>query len=83
VPKLRLAGLSSTTVAAPLRVTLCGLLGALSVIDNFPLRPPLFVGEKITLIVQLATAARLDPQLFDALKSPVATMLAMLSGNVP
>jgi hypothetical protein len=59
------------------------LPGALSVIDNVPVRVPLCVGLKITLMVQLASAARLDPQVFVWLKSPLPTVLAILSAVVP
>jgi hypothetical protein len=36
LPNLRLVGLNSTTVPVPVRLTVCGLPGALSVIDNVP-----------------------------------------------
>jgi hypothetical protein len=41
------------------------------------------VGLNVTLIVQLAPAARLEPQVFDSLKSAVATTLVILSVAVP
>jgi len=45
------------------------LPAALSVIDNVPVRVPLCVGSKVTLMVQLASAARLELQVFVWLKS--------------
>jgi hypothetical protein len=83
LPKLRLAGLNSTTVPVPVRLTVCGLPAALSVIDNVPFRVALSVGLKVTLMVQLASAARLEPQVFVWLKSPLAAMLVILSAVVP
>jgi hypothetical protein len=41
------------------------------------------MGLKVALMVQLAPAAKLEPQSFDAPKSPLATMLVMLSAVVP
>jgi len=83
VPKLRLAGLNSTTVPVPVRLTVCGLPAALSAIDTAPVRVPLCVGLKVTLMVQLASAARLEPQVFVWLKSPLAAILVILSAVVP
>ena len=80
----RLVGESFTTVPVPLRETLCGLPGALSVTDNVPVRVPPCVGLNATLIVQLAPAARLEPQeVWVWRKSPLAVMLVMLSVSVP
>ncbi len=78
--KPRLDGLRETTVPVPLRTTACGLPGALSATDNDPVRVLLCVGVKVTLMVQLAPAARLAPQLLEAAKSPDAVMLVMLRG---
>ena len=83
LPKLRLVGLNSTTVPVPVRLTVCGLPAALSVIDNVPVRGPLCVGLKVTLMVQFASAARLEPQVFVWLKSPLAAILAILSAILP
>ena len=83
VPKLRLAGLNSTTVPVPVRLTVSGLPAALSVIDNVPPRVPRCVALKVTLMVQLASAARLEPQVFVWLKSPLAAILAILSAILP
>src|SRR5437879_590249 len=65
--KVRLRGDSITagpvSMALPVRLTICGLSAALSVIVTIPVRRPGIVGVKMTLIVQLAPAARLLPQL--------------------
>jgi len=81
--KLRLVGESKTTVPVPLRETVCVPPGALSVTDSMPLRVPEAVGAKVTMIVQLAPAARNEPQVSDWLKSPLAVMPVMLSVAVP
>lgn len=83
LPKPRLAGLNSTTVPVPVRLTVCGLPAALSVIDNVPIRVPLCAGLKVTLMVQLVSAARLEPQVFVWLKSPLASILVILSAILP
>ena len=64
-----------------LTVWVAGL--ALSAVVKEPLREPLAVGVKMLLKVQLALAARLDPQLLVWEKSPLAAMLAMLSVALP
>jgi hypothetical protein len=49
------------TVAAvpvPARLTVCGLPAALSLTDSVPLREPLAVGVKVTLIVHVPLAAK-------------------------
>ena len=63
--KVRLAGDSPAAgaIPLPLRAAVCGLSLALSVTDRVPLRVPVAVGVKLTLILQLAPAARLAPQL--------------------
>jgi hypothetical protein len=48
-----------------------------------PLREPLAVGVKVTLRVQLALAARLDPQVWVWEKSPLTVMLVMLRVALP
>ena len=47
----------------PAKLTVCGLPVALSVIESFPVTLPVAVGLNVTLMVQLAPAARLVPQL--------------------
>jgi hypothetical protein len=67
----------------PLRETDCGLPGALSVTETVPFRLPEAPGVKVTLIVQLAPEARLEPQLSVSPKLAIAVMPAMLSVVVP
>ncbi len=61
-PKLKLVGLRLTTdadavVPEPLNATDCGLPEALSMKVRLALRLPVAVGEKVTLMVQEASAA--------------------------
>jgi hypothetical protein len=71
-------------VPVPVSVTVCGLPVALSVIVSVPVRVPPAVGVKVTLIVQLAPAATVDPQVLVSAKSllfvPVIVILVMLTG---
>src|SRR5215472_7384225 len=60
--KDRLVGTSLTTLPVPLTLAVCGLPGALSFTDKIAVREPGRVGWKVTLIVQLAPAARDVPQ---------------------
>ena len=55
----------------------------LSVTVTAPVRLPAAVGVKVTEIVQLPPATRLDPQVFVSAKSPDATMDVMESAPVP
>jgi hypothetical protein len=64
-------------------MTDCGLPGALSVIDNLPVLIPICVGLKLTLIAHVVPAARLEPQVWFRMKSPLDVMLLMLSVMVP
>ncbi len=55
-------------VPVPVKVTVCGLPVALSVMLTAALRVPVALGTKVTLMVQLAFAARVEGemgQLFD------------------
>ena len=64
-PKLRLVvppKLTMGAVPVPVRETVCGLPEALSAMETAALRLPVAVGLKVTLIVQLAPAATLAPQ---------------------
>jgi hypothetical protein len=79
-PKLRLvaerltAGADDEDAPVPVRVTFCGLPAALSVMVIEPLRVPVAVGVKVTLILQAALIPReLGQEL--AAKSPDVTML--------
>jgi hypothetical protein len=50
--------------AVPVKLTVCGLLPALSVRVTVPLTVPTVAGAvNVTLIVQVPAAARLEPQL--------------------
>src|SRR6516225_1916386 len=86
-PKYSVAGLSSTTVPVPVKLTCCGLPGALSVIDNIAVRDPGCVGLKVMLIVQLAPGATELPHVLVWAKSPgsapVNPTLVILSVTVP
>jgi len=87
--KVKEAGERLTTGAVPVPVRLtvwvAGL--ALSAMVKEPLREPLTVGVKVTLRVQLALAARLEPQLLVSAKSPLLVpamvTLVMLSVALP
>ena len=67
----------------PVRLTVCVAGLALSVMVKEPLREPLAVGVKVTLRLQLALAARLEPQVLVWEKSPLAVMLVMLRVALP
>lgn len=67
----------------PVSVTVCGLPTALSVMVTAPVLAPPAVGLKVTLRVQLALAATLEPQLLVWEESPPAVMLAMLRVPLP
>ena len=81
--KSNLPGTSFTTVPTPFRLTVCGLPGASSVTESVPARLSRAVGAKVTLMLQLAPAARLKPQLSVSPKLVVAAMPVMLSIAVP
>ena len=61
-PKLRLDDESCTNVPVPVRVAACGLPGALSVMVMAAVCVFVLDGLKVTLIVQFAPAATLEPQ---------------------
>ena len=71
----------------PERLTDWGLPVALSVMARAAVRLPLAAGLKVTLMVQLAPAARLDPQLLVWAKSlalvPKTAMLEIFKAEVP
>ena len=91
VPKVRLVVDKVTApadaVPVPVRLTACGLLLALSVTVTFAVRTPVVVGLKLTVMVQLAPAAKLVPQDWLPVKSPalapVRAMLVILSAVLP
>ena len=55
----------------------------MSVTVTEPLRDPVAVGAKVTLIVHDELAARLVPQVFVCEKSPLAAMLEIVSVALP
>ena len=91
LPKARLVGerLTRADVAVPVpeRPTVCGLPLALSVMLTQAVRLPPAEGVNVTLIVQLAPAATLDPQLLVCAKSlafvPASARLVMLKAALP
>ena len=93
LPKLRLVGEAVTEpdvppVPRPLTAICCGLLPALSVKFSVAVRVPVAVGLKTMFAVQLAEAARVEPQvLLKTAKSPASVpvnpMLLMLIVVLP
>jgi hypothetical protein len=65
------ARLAAGLKPVPLSATCCGLVGSEFVTRKVAERAPLAVGVKVTLIVQLAPAARDDPHVVVRPKSPV------------
>ena len=69
LPKLtlfedRLTTGPAAAVPVPVKLTVCGLPAALSVMVIVPVRVPVAVGVNVTLIVQLAPTATKPPQVF-------------------
>ena len=89
LPKERLEGETpaNEVVPVPERLTVCGLPVALSAILTIAARSPDVVGLKVTLIVQLEPAPKLDPQLLLWTKSlalaPEAAMLVTFNDALP
>jgi hypothetical protein len=79
--------LTAGAVPVPVRPTVWGLPLALSEMLSEAVRLPLAEGLKVTLIVQLAPAATLEPQLLVWAKSlalaPVSARLEMLKAEFP
>jgi hypothetical protein len=77
----------SGLVPVPERLTVCGLLAALSEMLREPLLVPAAVGVKVTLIAHSAPAATEPPQVFVCAKSlafaPVTARLVMLNAAFP
>ena len=69
--------------AVPLSETCCGLAAALLVNVIAPVSAPAAVGVKVTEMVQLALAARLDPQVLVSAKLPEAAMPLIEREAVP
>ena len=91
LPKARLLGERPATAAAlapvPVRLMICGLSLALSVMVNAALRLPAAVGVNVTLTVQLPPAATELPQVVVSGKSPalppVTAKLVMPKAEFP
>jgi hypothetical protein len=67
----------------PVRFEVCGLLVALSLTLNCPVRFPVAVGVNVTLIVHLPLAAKLVVQVVaDTAKSPVVEGTILVSVTV-
>jgi hypothetical protein len=86
--KVKLVGFSVMFPETPLalRVTVCGLPAALSLIVRVPERSPTCEAFTATEIVQLAPGASDAPQVFELVKSPplgVVVIPVMESGAVP
>jgi len=67
----------------PVRLTVCGLLLASSFTVTVPLRVPVVVGLKLTLMVQLAPGARLFPQLLLSRKLVLAEIPLIFKVPLP
>ena len=77
-------GANEKSCPVPLNATVCGLLGALSLIVNVPALAPLAVGSKKTPIAQLEPAATVLPQTFSVPKSvALVVTLVMVRGALP
>ncbi len=48
--------------AVPVKLTCCGLVGSLSVIRKVAVLVPLTVGWNVTLMLQVAPASKMNPQ---------------------
>ncbi len=72
-------------LAVAVRLTVCGLPGALSLMLRVPVNVPAPFDENVTLIVQLAPMARLFPQLLvcENLLEPLRLILLIRIGAVP
>ena len=84
--KVKEAGERLTTGAAtplPVRLTVWVAGLALSVMVTAPVRVPAAVGLKVTLSVQLALTATLEPQVLVWEKSPLVLMLVIVSPALP
>ena len=86
-PRLEAVRLTTGPLPVPVKVTLCGLSGALSVMVIAAVRLPTAPGVKITLIEQLPPAATDAEHVVVWEKSeafvPVTVMEEMLKGTLP
>ena len=81
LPNVRLGGETPATgvAAAPVKPTVCGLSEALSVTVKVAVTVPAAPAVKVTSMVQLAPAAKLEPQLLVWAKHPAPVpLMAML-----
>ena len=91
LPKAKLVGLrpipgAGATKPVPLRLTLLGVPAALWIRESVPVRGPVLVGVKVTLIVQLAPAANvagLSGQVLLRANSALAAMLVIDRAAAP
>ena len=85
MPKLKLVGKRLTLEATPvpLRLTVCGLPVALSMIVIVPAWAPVAVGVNVTLIEQFPPAATELPQVFVWAYCALAAILVTLSAALP
>jgi hypothetical protein len=67
----------------PVRLMVCVAGLALSVMVTAPVLVPVVVGLKVTLRVQLAPAATLEPQVLVWEKLPLALMLVIVRPALP
>lgn len=67
----------------PVKITSCGLPGALSVTRRVPVWVSALLVLNSTAMVQESSAPRLVPQVFDSEKGPVVVMLVMLNSVLP
>ena len=73
----------SAYLPVPVRFEICGLLLALSATCRVPVLVPVAVGVKVTLILQVVLAARLDPQVVvETAKFPVVVMVIPVSATL-
>ena len=84
-PKAQDVGVSDTPgcTPVPVSVTICGLVMSESVIVSVPVRTPVVVGAKTTLMRQLRPARRVVPQFVESEKFAVQVMLLIVSVVVP
>ena len=83
--KLKLGAdkLTRGAVPVPVKLTVCGLLLAVSVIVTVPFSVPVAVGVNVTLIAQAPPAARLAPHVLVWEKLAPTAMLVMVSVAFP
>ena len=82
--KVRLVGaklMAGALMPRPVSEMLCGLPTALSVRVIAPVRVPVAVGLKVTLMMQEAVGAKPVPQLSVSEKSPLATIVRLVTAR--